>query len=111
MNLEDMYNTLPRSLKTELLTSSRVMEDPEELALRKELIATKTPKELSAITSLDEFPLPTKIETLVRKKKRTLKSTSSKESIGKRRYGYPNHLLFQLADAFMDHILERLAPL
>ena len=48
------------------------MEDPEELALRKELIATKTPKELSAITSLDEFPLPTKIETLVRKKKRTL---------------------------------------
>ena len=87
MNLEDMYNTLPRSLKTELLTSSRVMEDPEELALRKELIATKTPKELSAITSLDEFPLPTKIETLVRKKKRTLKSTSSKESIGKRRYG------------------------
>ena len=85
MNLEDMYNTLPRSLKTEVFVASRVIEDPEQLRERQELIKTKTPKELSNITSLDEFPLPTRIETMVRKKKRGLKSSSSKETLGKRR--------------------------
>jgi hypothetical protein len=43
MNLEDMYNALPSAVKAELLSASRAMEDPEELRLRKELIATKTP--------------------------------------------------------------------
>ena len=68
MTLEDMYETLPRSLKTEVLVKSRVMEDPEELERRKELIESKKPKELSKINGLNDFPIPTRIETLISKK-------------------------------------------
>ncbi len=45
--LEDMYNTLPKSLKTEVHVKSRIIEDPELLAQRQEIIRSKTPKELS----------------------------------------------------------------
>ena len=82
MNLEDMYNTLPRSLKTEVLVASKIIDDPEVLQARQELIKTKTPKELSVISGLDDFPLPTKIETLVRKNRRG--SKASKEALSKR---------------------------
>lgn len=84
-NLEDMYNTLPKSLKTEVLVHSKVVEDPELLKERQELIKAKTPRELSVINGLEDFPLPTRIETMVRGNKRNLKSSGSKEQLGKRR--------------------------
>ena len=75
-----MYASLPRSLKTELQTNSRVIEDPELVAQRQEMIRSRTPKQLSQINNLDEFPIPTRIETLIKANKRSLKSTASKES-------------------------------
>lgn len=80
-----MYNTLPRSFKTEVLVSAKE-EDPELVRERQELIKAKTPKELSVIHGLDEFPLPERIETMVRPNKRALKSSSSKDQLPKRRY-------------------------
>ena len=68
MTLEGMYETLPRSLKTEVLVKSRVMEDPEELERRKELIEAKKPSELSKINGFNDFPIPTRIESLMSKK-------------------------------------------
>ena len=61
-----MYNTLPRSWRTQnLVTSSREITDLEELAKRKQLIETKSPSELANITSLSDFPVPTKIKRMV----------------------------------------------
>ncbi len=82
--MEDMYNNLPRSLKQDLLVSVTVEEDPEVLAQKKELCKARTPKELSTINGLDDFPLPEKIETLVRPGKRNLKRTSDKDSVKRR---------------------------
>ncbi len=90
MNLEDMYNNLPRGLKQDLLVSVTV-DDPDVFAQNKALCEAKKPNELSIITGLDDFPLPDKIETLVRPNKRVLKNTSSKEQMGKRRYEYFMH--------------------
>ena len=68
MTLDDMYSTLPKSLKCEVLVASKVIDDPVLLAQRQELVRSKSPRELSQINTLDEFPLPSKIETLIRKR-------------------------------------------
>ena len=47
---------------------------------------TKTPAELGAISGLSDLPIPTRIQTLVRPKKRTLKSTEEKQMSKKVRY-------------------------
>lgn len=69
MTFDDMYNTLPKSLKSEVLVSSRVIDDPELIAQRQEIVRSKTPRELSQINTLDDFPIPTRIENLVKKSK------------------------------------------
>merc|ERR1711971_194791 len=56
--------------------------DPEVLAKRQEMVAGKSVSELSKMSGLDDFPLPTRVETLVRKK-RVLKSTDEKENVKK----------------------------
>ena len=58
----DIYASLPRSLKKELLVRSKVEEDEEELKSRQNLVETKTPAELSQIHSLSEVPLPSRVE-------------------------------------------------
>ena len=78
-----MYASLPRSLKTEVLVTSRVMVDPEQLQARKELIEAKKPSELSRINGLNDFPIPTRIETLMRNKRRP-----GSEDLNKRRYKF-----------------------
>merc|ERR1711872_168245 len=59
-----------------------VEEDPEILAKRQEIVAGKSVSELSKMSGIDDFPLPTRVETLVRKK-RVLKSTDEKENVKK----------------------------
>ena len=55
-----MYNTLPRSWRTQnLVTSSREMTDLDEVVKRKELIESKSPAELANISSLSDIPVPT----------------------------------------------------
>lgn len=61
-----MYNTLPRSWRTQnLVTSVREISDLEELARRKQLIETKKPGELGNINSISDFPVPAKIKTFM----------------------------------------------
>merc|ERR1712212_1051063 len=74
---------LPKSwLDTKLVCRTKVEEDPEVLAKRQEMVAGKSVSELSKMSGLDDFPLPTRVETLVRKK-RVLKSTDEKENVKK----------------------------
>ena len=61
-----LYNTLPRSWRTQnLVTSAREIDDMEELQKRKALIESKSPAELANINSLTEFPVPTKIKRMM----------------------------------------------
>ena len=61
------------------MVRAKVEEDEEVLKSRQQLVESKTPAELGQITGLSDFPVPTRIQTLVRSKKRTLKSTEDKE--------------------------------
>ena len=60
----NIYATLPKSLKAELLVSS-VVEDPLLAAERIQLTSSKSVSELSQIRSLADFPLPENIERLM----------------------------------------------
>merc|ERR1711887_372925 len=68
---EDIYESIPSSLRSELVVRSREMEDPEELEHRKELIRTQTPAQLSEIHSLSEIPVPKFIQNLGNSEKKT----------------------------------------
>jgi len=68
---EDIYESIPSSLRSELVVRSREMEDPEELEHRKELIRTQTPAQLSEIHSLSEIPVPKFIQNLGNPEKKT----------------------------------------
>jgi len=71
---------LPESWReTKLLVRSKVVEDDSVLKSRQELIESKTPAELGQINGLSDLPVPTRIQTLMRSKKRVLKSTEEKE--------------------------------
>ena len=72
-------------MKVQLLVKTKVEEDPEILQARQELTRTKTPNELGQIHGLDDFPLPQRIDTLMRPSKRNLKSTKAKDQEKKRR--------------------------
>ena len=72
-------------MKVQLLVKTKVEEDPEILQARQELTRTKTPNELGQIHGLDDFPLPQRIDTLMRPSKRNLKSTKAKDEEKKRR--------------------------
>ena len=79
------YDNVPEHMKVQLLVKTKVEEDPEILQARQELTRTKTPNELGQIHGLDDFPLPQKIDTLMRPSKRNLKSTKAKDQEKKRR--------------------------
>ena len=64
---EDIYESLPGSLKSELVVRSREMDDPEELERRREMIRTQTPAQLSQINSISDLPVPKFIEKMVTK--------------------------------------------
>ena len=68
-----LYNTLPRSWRTQnLVTSAREMTDLDELSKRKQLIESKSPAELGNINSLSEFPVPTKIKKIISPSERVI---------------------------------------
>merc|ERR1712165_660814 len=61
-----LYSTLPRSLReTELVTNVKVEEDEEKIQARQALVESKSPVELSAITSLSDLPIPSKITRMM----------------------------------------------
>ena len=61
-----IYESLPSSLRNEVIVRSRTITD-EESKLRQELIRSKSPVELSQISSLKDFPVPKTIEKLFEK--------------------------------------------
>ena len=61
-----MYDTLPKSMKTELLVKVRD-EDPEIQKQRQELTRSKSPVELSQMSSISDFPVPTTFEKMLQK--------------------------------------------
>ena len=60
---DSIYESLPSSLRNEVIVRSRVITD-EESKLRQELIRSKSPVELSQMSSLKDFPVPRTIEKL-----------------------------------------------
>ena len=66
---EKLYDTLPRSMKAEVLVRVRD-EDPEVQIERQELTRAKSPAELSKISSFSEIPVPKNIENMLSKSKR-----------------------------------------
>ena len=63
---DKMYDTLPKSMKTELLVKVRD-EDPEIQKQRQELTRSKSPVELSQMSSISDFPVPTTFEKMLQK--------------------------------------------
>ena len=64
LSARNLYDSLPRSLKSEVLVKTR-LEDPEVQKERAGLVSSKSVSELSQVTSLSEFPVPKTIERLV----------------------------------------------
>ena len=62
--MEKLYDNLPSSFKSEVLVRSR-QEEPEVQQARAEVIKQKSVNELSKINSLNEFPLPKKVEQII----------------------------------------------
>ena len=52
----DIYASLPRSLKKEVLVRSKIEEDENVLKERQAIVSTKTPAELSQIHSFLKIP-------------------------------------------------------
>ena len=61
---ENIYATLPRSLKSELAVGTKV-QDPELVQERREMIAKKSVNELSQVTSLSDVPIPSPIQKMI----------------------------------------------
>ena len=76
---EDIYESLPASLKTEVLVKSKIETDEEVLKYRQELTRSKSPAQLSEIQGLNDFPIPTFVENLAKKKSEDVQSTPNLE--------------------------------
>ena len=63
----NIYATLPKSLKSEVLVRTRV-ESPEVQESRKSVVQSKSVSELSQVKNFADFPLPTPIEHLIQGK-------------------------------------------
>ena len=68
LSAKNLYDSLPRSLKTEVLVKTRV-EDPEVQRQRAALVSSKSVSELSQVMSPSDFPIPANIERLVARAK------------------------------------------
>merc|ERR1712184_92676 len=66
---ETIYETL-------LITNSKFEGDEERLKERQELTRTKRPTELSQISSMSDFPIPTTVENLLKKKSEQTETAS-----------------------------------
>merc|ERR1712106_278929 len=66
---ESIYETLPKSLREKQLVVKELVEDQNLVKERQELTRTKSPAELSQISSISEFPIPANVENLLKKKR------------------------------------------
>ena len=75
---ENIYATLPKSLKSEILVKS-VVEDHDTQLQNMALTQSKSVSELSQIKSLSEFPLPDNIEKLITRSATNKTDTSEQQ--------------------------------
>ena len=76
---ENIYATLPKSLKSELLVKS-VVEDSETQQKNMALTQSKSVSELSQVKSLSDFPIPDNIERLISSRTGTVALTNKNET-------------------------------
>merc|ERR1712202_13887 len=67
MNVNDMYNTLPKCFTMELAVKTKVNKDQAEVERRKILTQEKTPTELGNIGSISELPIPSALQNIFAK--------------------------------------------
>ena len=77
---QSLYGSLPRSLKQDLMVKSRV-EDPEVLAERRAVVASKSVSELSQITSISDFPVPKTLSRAFHKSMEMLTSSRTAPAV------------------------------
>ena len=65
--MEDIYASLPRSLKSELRVRTKVEEDEEELKRRQNLVQSKSPAQLSQV-KLTEYLYTTTLQSMMNAK-------------------------------------------
>ena len=53
--------------ETKLVTNVKVEEDGEVLRARQELVQTRTPAQLSAICSMSDLPVPSKLTKMMKR--------------------------------------------
>ena len=75
---ENLYASLPRSLKSEILVKSCV-EDPSVQLQNMELTQSKSVSELAQIKSIADFPIPDKIERLISRSATNTRMTDTSE--------------------------------
>ena len=61
---DNIYATLPRSLKSELAVTTKI-QDPEVVQERREMVSKKSVNELSQVTQLSDLPIPTPIQKMI----------------------------------------------
>merc|ERR1712227_330420 len=77
---QSLYGSLPRSLKQDLLVKARV-EDPDILAERRAVVASKSVSELSQITSLSDIPVPSTLSRAFHKSMERLNGMKSEKPV------------------------------
>ncbi len=70
---ENIYSTLPRSMKSELLVTSKRQQNSQITVERRKLVQSKSVGELSQVKSLADLPIPTPIMTLWRQGNRRMR--------------------------------------
>ena len=78
MSAKNLNEMMPDSLKSQLLVKSKV-EKPEVQKERAELVSSKSVSELSQVTTLSDFPIPTTLERMMSKSKGDLTNGSSSQ--------------------------------
>ena len=61
---ENIYASLPRSLKSEVAVTTKI-QDPELVNERRETVASKSVNELSQVQSLADMPIPSPVQKLI----------------------------------------------
>ena len=64
---KSLYDTLPKSMKSECLVRSR-LEDPDVLKERQNLVQCKSVGELAKVSGLSDVPIPATIENIIQGK-------------------------------------------
>merc|ERR1712038_1017958 len=105
---ETIYETLPRSMReTQLITNSKFEEDEQRLKERQELTRTKSPTELSQISSISDFPIPTPVENLLKKKSEQTDTASPPVPPRKRQEGIYDSIPASLKSELMVKTVEQ----